>query len=383
MGEELNMDNILSADEISNLFEPDEVTTKKEETTEEESSENKESEKQEPITEVDPNELFVKPESVGNDEDKQGDGESTPSEGNGTSPTFYSSIAKALKEEGIFPDLDNEDDIKTPEDFRDLVNKQIQNGLTEAQKRIQDALDAGATPNEIMQYEDIMNQLNSITDDALEQENESGQNLRKQLIFKDLLNRGYSETRAKRELQKSIDAGTDIEDAKEALTSVKEFFENSYNDMVEEGKKAAAERKANIKKQTEQLKKSIMEDKGVFEELQVDKKTRARIYDNLFKPIYRDEDTGQYLTEIGKYEKDNRAEFLKNISLIFTLTNGFKDFSGLIKGKVKKEVGKGLRELEHTLNNTTRNSSGAISFLGGITSKDPESAIGKGWQLDI
>jgi hypothetical protein len=151
--------------------------------------------------------------------------------------------------------------------------------------------------------------------------------------------------------------------------------------MVEEGKKAAEQQREAVKKETEKLKKSIMEEKGVFEELQVDKKTRAKIYDNLFKPVYRDNDTGRYLTEIGKYEKENRAEFLKNVSLVYTLTNGFKDFGNLVKGKVKKEVSKGLRELEHTLNNTSRTSSGSLNFMSGV--KDPESFIGKGWQLDI
>ncbi len=51
---------------------------------------------------------------------------------------------------------------------------------------------------------------------------------------------------------------------------------------------------------------------------------------------------------------ENRTDFLKNIGLLFTLTDGFKNLDGLVKGKVKKEVNKGLRELEHTLNNTAR-----------------------------
>ena len=97
------------------------------------------------------------PESVGSEEHNKEKEKDTTSDGNGTSPetNFYSSIASALKEEGIFPDLDDEeaDNVKGPEDFRDLIEKQIHAGLEEAQQRIYDALNAGGEPNVIKQYE--------------------------------------------------------------------------------------------------------------------------------------------------------------------------------------------------------------------------------------
>lgn len=77
------------------------------------------------------------PESVGSEKEKKTEvKEDTPSEEDGASPdtNFYSSIASALKEEGIFPDLDDKDtdSVKSPEDFRDLIEKQIHAGLQEA-----------------------------------------------------------------------------------------------------------------------------------------------------------------------------------------------------------------------------------------------------------
>ena len=116
--------------------------------------------------------------------------------------------------------------------------------------------------------------------------------------------------------------------------------------------------------------------------MSLDKATRQRIYDNIAKPVYKDPETGEYLTAIQKYESENRVDFLKNLGLIYTLTNGFKNLDGLVKGKVKKEVKKGLRELEATLNNTARTSDGNIKFVSGVN-EDPESFIGKGWKLDI
>ena len=114
----------------------------------------------------------------------------------------------------------------------------------------------------------------------------------------------------------------------------------------------------------------------------IDKSTRQKVYDNLIKPVYKDPETGEYYTAIQKYEKNNRMDFLKNLSLVFTLTDGFKNLDRLVKGKVRKEVKKGLRELENTLNNTARTSDGSLNFISGV-SEDPESFIGKDWDLDV
>jgi hypothetical protein len=70
------------------------------------------------------------------------------------------------------------------------------------------------------------------------------------------------------------------------------------------------------------------------------------------------------------------------VGLLFTLTDGFKNLDGLVKGKVNKEVKRGLRELENTLNNTSRTSDGNLKFVSGVD-EDPESFIGKGWSLDV
>ena len=98
-------------------------------------------------TEVNPEELFKeKPESVSSGkENNQEEKEDTPPKEDGTSPNFYSSIAKALKEEGILPDLDDEaySKVKSPEDFRNLIEQKIHDGLDERQKRIDEALTVG------------------------------------------------------------------------------------------------------------------------------------------------------------------------------------------------------------------------------------------------
>lgn len=387
--EGLNIDNILGAEEIENLFVDDTTespapSNETETDSSKESEENKDKETEE-TTEVNVDTLFTEPESVGSGKDDKEEKEDTTPKGNGTSPeNFYSSIAKALKEEGIFPDLDDDlySKIKEPEDFRDLVEQQIQAGLDERQKRIDEALNAGVEPSQIKQYENTIQYLNNINEDTLSDESDNGENLRKNLIFQDFINRGYSKERATREVEKSLNAGTDIDDAKEALQSNLEFFKDGYNKLIDDAKEVAAQEEKERKRQADELKTSIFEDKTLIGDLNVDKSTRQKIYNNLSKPVYKDPDTGVYYTAIQKYEKENKIDFIKNIGLIFTLTDGFKNLDGLVKGKVKKEVKKGLRELENTLNNTARASDGSLKFTSGI-SEDPESFIGKGWSLDV
>ena len=376
---ELSLDNILTDSEIENLFvdeEPEQDSTSEDVT---ENKEDKSKEDKEETTEVDVDSLFTEPESVGSEDTKEK--EDTDSDKGSTSPKFYSSIAKAFAEEGIFPDLDEEtiSKVNTPEELRDLVEKQIKAGLDERQKRIDEALDVGVEPDTIKQYEGALNYLNSLNDEAITAETDEGEKLRKQLIYQDFINRGYSKERASREVKKSIDGGTDIEDAKEALKSNKDFFKSKYDGIIEDARKEEEAEIAKRKEQAEKLKTSILTDKKVFGEIEVDRATRQKIYDNLAKPVYKDPETGEMLTTIQKYEMEHRTEFLKNLSLVFTLTDGFKNLDGLVKGKVRKEVKKGFRELENTLNNTSRTSDGSLNYASGV---DSESFIGKGWTID-
>jgi len=389
MEEELSLDNILGADEIENLFVDDEETQETPPVNEETSEkEDKDKNKEETTEVVDVDTLFTEEsESVGSGKEDNKEKEGTESDKEkGTSPknNFYSSIAKALKEEGIFPDLDDEtaDKIKAPEDFAEAVEKQIQARFDERQKRIDEALNAGIEPSEIKRYENTLSYLNSLQDSAISDETDKGEKLRQQLIFQDFINRGYSKERAQREVQKSFNSGTDIEDAKEALASNKEFFQNEYDNLVKEAQEEEKREAQERKEQAEKLKKSILEDTKVFGDIQVDKATRQKVFDNISKPVYKDPETGELFTAIQKYEMENRTEFLKNVGLLFTLTDGFKNLDGLVKGKVRKEVKKGLRELEHTLNNTSRTSDGNLKFASGVED-DPESFIGKGWDLDV
>ena len=388
MDEELSVDNILAPEEVDTLFEVNnegetpptediESTTEGQEGTKE---------KKETTEVVDVDALFTeKPESVSSGkENNQEEKEDTPPKEDGTSPNFYSSIAKALKEEGILPDLDDEaySKVKSPEDFRNLIEQKIHDGLDERQKRIDEALTVGIEQPVVQQYENTLNYLDKIDENTLKDESDQGESLRRQLIYQDYVNRGFNKERATREVDRSFAAGNDVDDAKDALESNRDFFKTQYQNTVKDAQVEVEKDEQERKEQATKLKTSILEDQKVFGELAVDKSTRQRIFDNISKPIYKDPKTGDLYTAIQKYEMDNRTDFLKNVGLLFTLTDGFKNLDGLVKGKVNKEVKRGLRELENTINNTQRTSDGNLRLVSGMND-DPESFIGKGYKLDI
>lgn len=375
--EELSLDNILTGEEIEELFASPEDIQEPEDGTPPESKE-----KELETTEVDPEDLFMgELESVGS-EDNIKEKEDTSSKEDKTSPNFYSSIANALVEDGIFQNLDEESlsKIHTAEDFANVISEQIKSQFDERQKRIDEALNLGIEPSEIQKYERFINFLDGITEDSISSEKEDGETLRKNLIYQDYINRGFSKERATREVERSFKAGTDIEDAKEALQSNKDYYNDQYSNLVKEAKEADKKEQDRLKKQAEDLRTSILTEEKAFGEIDLDKATRQRVYDSIMKPVYTDPETGEKLTAIQKYESDNRTEFLKNVGLVYVLTDGFKNLNGLVQGKVKKEVKKGLRELEHTLNGTSRNG-GNLRFVSGVGG-DPDSKSTK-WDIDI
>lgn len=382
--EGLDMSNILSPDEVDNLF-TDDGGEETQVIPPEKQEEDKDNKTTTEIPEVDPESLFDESESVGSEKVDTKGKESTSSKETGASPktNFYSSIASALKEEGILSDLDDEtlSKIESPEDFAEAMEAQLKAQLDERQKRIDEALQVGIEPDEIRKYEGTISYLNTITEDAIIDESAEGEKLRKQLIFQDFLNRGFSKERAQRETQKSISSGSDIEDAKEALASNKEYFKQEYDNIIAEAREAEEAEKARLKKEAADLKKTILEDKEVFEGLELDKTTREKVYNSISKPVYRDPETGEYLTAVQKYERDNRPDFLKKLGVLFTLTDGFTNLDKLVKPTAKKQVRKSLRELEHTINTTRRNTDGSLNFMSGV-SDDPESKVSD-YDIDV
>lgn len=373
---EFSFDNVMTADDAFGLF--DDVSTGGEENKEKPSQNNDTTITEEPSN---PFEDDTTPESVGDEQHKRESEVLEPKGNSSSSQNNFSSIASALKEYGTFEDLSDEDIAKIVDGqtLIEAIDKQARAKFDERQKRVDDALNSGMEPSLIQQYENVLNNLDNIQEETLKDEGDTGSNLRKSLIYQDFINRGYSKERAEKEVKKSFDAGTDVEDALDALESNKEFYTEKYNSMVKENNEKLESLQKEKEKQAATLKASILEDEKAFNELVIDKYTRQKIYDSITKPVYRDPQTKQQYTAIQKYALDNPTEFQKNLGLVFTMTNGFKDFAGLIKGPVKKEVKAKIAQMEQVIKNS-RSSNGDTSLFGSPVDND---ASFPSWRIDM
>lgn len=363
------------ADEAEEETEGEEFENKEEDDSEEEVEESKSKKKN--VAE----EKKKSPENVGNGDEEE---ESAFPEEGGTSPkNIYSSIAKVLKEEGTFPDLKDEDldSIKDSDSFIEVIQAQIKESIDEEYKGINAALNVGVQPNVINSYRNSIKYLDSITEDMIR--DEDNEQLRKTLILQEMVNRGYSKEKAEKAYQKSLDRGDDdVEDALDALEANKEFFNNKYNELLNDAKEREKVAIEEQKQRVQAFKKSIMEDKDLYGDFEVSKQMRQSIYDSLTKPVYTDKQTGETYTAVQKWELENPDLFNKAVGLIYQLTNGGKNFENLIKGEVKKKVSKARSEFENAIRNTSANSSGGRLRLANAHDTDSESFL-KGFTLDV
>ena len=68
------------------------------------------------------------------------------------------------------------------------------------------------------------------------------------------------------------------------------------------------QRKLKGAKQAEALKKSILNDKQLFGDMELSKDIRKKAFENISRPVYKDPETGEYLTALQKYEIEHRAD---------------------------------------------------------------------------
>lgn len=363
-----DISGILTGEEAEELF--NEKAAEQQETETEENS-NEDIQEQEETDPVD-DEKDTPQEKVGEEEDNSAGKKAVTGKDGGSSPNVYSSIANALKDDGIFSDIEDDEikGIKGPEDFAELFEKTIEARLNEKQKRINDALSTGVQPDTIKMYEQTLQYLESVNDESVEAEGEDGENLRKQLIYNDLINKGFSQEKAMRSVENSFKSGSDIEDAKDALEGLKQFYGNGYKKIREDLKaKVIAEKNAQ-KEQAEKFRKMVIEDEVKIGETILDKKTKQKVFDAVSKATYKDPSTGNYLTAVQKFQKENPLEFLKQLGMWFVLTDGGKNINALVKSQGRAEKNKAIRELEHKINSTSFNSDGTLKYAGGSSAQD-------------
>lgn len=386
--EGIGLDNMLGAEEVERMFSDNasqEEETNPENKPGDETPASNENNETEEAAEVDFSDLLGnQPESVGSEENTEGNGGAPKSSDGQGSPqaNLFSSIAEATRDEGVFPDLSDEElkAVKDAATLREFFENQVKKMFNEDQQRLQKALNSGATTDEMQQYQNALNLSqfleNRDTVATLSKEGEEGENLRKRVMYQDYINRGFKHERAVKMIQKSFDDGTDLDDAKEAFNSCKEFYKQQIEDFQQEMEDRQQAQKANEQKQFSSLKKHILDTESFYDGVKVDKQTRQKAYDSITKPIFKDEQ-GNYMNALQKYQREHPTEFMENVALLFALTDEFKSVNKLTQKKVQQGIKKGFEEVANVLNSTRRNTDGTLN----LANTSPDDADRENWTL--
>ena len=131
---------------------------------------------------------------------------------------LYSNLATKFKAEGVLPGLEDTSSIKSLKDLEDAMKTEIESRFDSRSKAIEDAMNAGLPAGEIAEQMEVIEKLEKIDDRYLSDDNNL--EFRRTAIVQDFLSKGYGKERADTMAQRSIDAGTDIDDAKFALASI-------------------------------------------------------------------------------------------------------------------------------------------------------------------
>lgn len=299
----------------------------------------------------------------------------------GNSP--LSSLANALFKDGVLTNLKEEEikTIKTADDFAAVFEKEIQSRIDEKNKRIDEALNLGVEPSEIKKNENLIQYLNGISEDTIKDETEQATQLRMNLIVQDFMNKGFTQERAIKEANKSVAAGSDIDDALEALESNKTYFNKQYSDLINTAKKEQEEYKQTIIKRDTDVKENILKNEKLFADMNVTPVIRKLAVENIQKPVFTDKE-GNKFSAIQKYEKENPVDFLSKVALFYTITDGFTNIDKITsntKGKIKS---KALNELAGSLADINYGLDNSLTLTNNLGSDDDENDKGN-FVLDI
>lgn len=302
-------------------------------------------------------------ESVDVDEEEDNEGDSNDDD---SSPNLYSSFSSVLHEQGIIPSLESSDKIKSIDDLAEAIKKEIE---IQAEARAEDHLNnldlekiAGSRKTQI--------ELENIDEDYLKK----NLDIAKDIIYRDYINQGLSEDRAKKMLRKTIDLGEDviIEDALESKESLKEFERRA-----EEVEKARYQEtlKEQVKQQEEinnTIKNFVFNSKEIIQGIPNTKILQERVYKSMVEPVAKNPETGEMMNKFMNDRSKNPIEFDTKMYYLYELTNGFTNL-----GNIKNTVAsKSIKNLENILRKTSFEDNGTPAYL-----TDPESYGGVGSEL--
>jgi hypothetical protein len=283
----------------------------------------------------------VEEENPENVDGEEGDDSEEDDSGDESSPNLYSSLANVLFEQGIIPSLESSDKILTPDDLVGVVKQEID---IQAQNRLNEYLD-NLDVSKIAESRRNVMELDSIDEDFLRNNLE----VAKEIIFRDAMNQGLSEDRARKILKKTIDLGEDtiVEDALESRESLKEFErrqEEYERSRYEQSIKDARLEQEQIDKA---IKGYIFDSPEIVKGIPNTKAMQTAVYKSMTEIVSKNPNTGELENKLMKERSLDPIKFDTKMYYFYELTNGFTDlgkFQTTVTSKATKNLEKALRK---------------------------------------
>ena len=241
----------------------------------------------------------------------QGEGGDSSSPKLNENEQLYSKLAAEFKAKGVLPELDVTK-IKSLEDIESAIKSKIEGSLTERQKAIEEAQKVGAPVDKVAEVSKTIASLKKITPEYIE--DPKNVNFRRTAIIQDALSKGYDKARAESIAERSIEAGTDVEDAEFALTSIIKQEESSLEKIIGKVKEDENNSLNNIKNY-------ISDTKEVIPGIQLNDSQKDELYNQITT------DTGGKDNAFMKAQKADPIGSRIKLETLFYLTKGLTDFS--------------------------------------------------------
>ena len=255
-------------------------------------------------------------------------------------------IASTLQAEGVI-DLEEGEQITSSKQILDAVRSKIEKNefadLNEDQKLYVEALREGIPEADVKQNQQNIKALNGITDEAIE----SNEELRRTLITQGLIADGLTEAKAVKSANRIVEAGDDLEEARDAYKTLKEVEGGRIAKETTRLKEEATSNKEKDAAKLAALKTSVLETEEFIKGIKVNSSTREKVFNTMTKVVSHDKQ-GNPLNAINTARHKDPEGMEKMETYLFNLTNGYTDFK-VFKNKMKS---KGVKELDEQLKGT-------------------------------
>lgn len=304
-------------------------------------------EPEKPDVETQVEEKEIKVEDTNPEDNTKGDQTPSSDTDDSSHSTLYT-LAKHLKEEGVLHLNEDIEKVESLDDLKDLIRKSNEQakyvGLSESQKRYQEALANGIPQKE---YETVEREIQNLTR-IKEEDIVSNEQLRFEINALDLIEKGLDKEKALKLAKLSLTDESNVNDSKEALRNLIENKKAKFKSLVEDSQKKT-------ELTLDEIKKSVYS-KEKFLDTPLNDITKNKLFDLMTTKVESDESTGMPLNEFQKWQKENPIEANIFVNYMWMMTNKGKDL-GLIK---KSSTSDAAKDLERKLKTLSFDETGAL-----------------------